>query len=36
MIECDQVGATLTFTANSTTIGAYLLSANPSSPATFV
>ena len=24
MLECDQVGATLTFTANSTTIGAYL------------
>jgi hypothetical protein len=25
MIETDQVGATLTFTANSTTIGAYLM-----------
>jgi lysophospholipase L1-like esterase len=28
MIESDQVGATVTFTANSTTIGAYLLIAN--------
>ncbi len=28
MIESDQVGATLTFTAHSTTLGVYLLSAN--------